>query len=124
MICRMSMLALVALAGCGEPAGVTRVDEDLYRSGQLSQTELREILPQFGVQTVISLRDKAPGFEAAICNYSGVELIEVPVHKQGYGRLLEVFKTCRKPALVHCYWGKDRTGKAVEMWLGNRGAWK
>jgi protein tyrosine/serine phosphatase len=84
----------------------------LYRSGQLSRAGLERVLHDYGIKTVISLRDAAtPGepppdrAEEEFCKAQ-----EVPA-LQGVRRFLKVLDNPDNyPVLVHCFAGIHRTG--------------
>lgn len=122
------LIALVVTAwvlpGCVGTRGVSRVDANLYRAPQPTHSQLEKYVPAYGIQSVISLRDNTPEYEIGFCEMSGVDYYNVPLNKlNGFEELEHVFKTARKPILLHCFWGKDRTGAAVDYWVKNRERW-
>lgn len=97
----------------------------LYRCGQPTPAELTELIQRHRLRTVISLRgsrgeDEAGDWEAAerdVCRAHGVEFVSLPcnhknppTHEQA-AEFLRVVRTAeRRPALVHCRIGQQRTG--------------
>jgi protein tyrosine/serine phosphatase len=136
----LGVLVLVLLVGV--PAGYSsyksnnlrnfRVVEDgvLYRSGQLSQAGLERIVREYGIRTVITLRDASePGelppdhAEERWCKAEGIRHVRItprkwwapdgatPPAEQGVATFLAVLDDpANCPVLVHCFAGVHRTG--------------
>jgi tyrosine-protein phosphatase SIW14 len=105
-------------------------DGVLYRSGQLSIAGLRSVVHDYGIRTVITLRDSFdpndPPPDLAEENFCLAEAIryvrisprtwwapagEAPPARPGVDRFLEVMKDpSNYPVLIHCYAGIHRTG--------------
>ncbi len=101
------------------------VDEGvLYRCGQPRAAELAELIQRYGLRSVISLRgtreaDDPDNWETAertACAAAGVEFVTIPCnHKnpptaeQVQGFLALLTDPQRRPALVHCRLGQQRT---------------
>src|SRR5207248_42279 len=124
---RLAFAALalpLALAGCRSALGreepglpnFGRVDEGLYRCAQPSQAGLRRA-KEIGVETVVDLRGGHP--DAAIVPGTGLADVSIPMHashldEEQIARFLAVATdTSRRPVLVHCQEGRDRTGALV-----------
>ncbi len=104
------------------------VDEGkLYRSAQLNETELAEIVQKYQIKTVISLRG-SPGRtyfyepEAETLAKLGVkyEFIgmsdEYYPHQDEVKKLVELYRGADGPILIHCRVGADRTGLAAALY--------
>lgn len=99
-----------------------------YRSGQLEPERLAQYVAEYNIRSVISLRGMHPGRpwydkEVAACRELGIEfqdaglsLRELPTEVQ-LERLTNLFKWVKKPVLIHCKSGADRTGLATAMWM-------
>jgi protein tyrosine/serine phosphatase len=106
-------------------------DGVLYRSGQPTKKALQRLVHDYGIRTVVSLRDaKAPGlpmpepWEEKFCDVEGVTFVRLPPrHWEGADdkatppvdenvqKFLEVMNDPRNhPVLVHCFGGIHRTG--------------
>jgi hypothetical protein len=101
----------------------------LYRSGQLSLAGLQRLLHDYGINTVVTLRDAThPGDgppdldEELYCKKAEIKYVRiaprewwasdgsVPAEK-GVARFREIMKDPRNyPVLIHCYAGIHRTG--------------
>ena len=99
----------------------------LYRSAQLTGSELRNAIAQYGIKSVINLQGKRPGYgwfddEAKTLRELGVTQINLEMTVQSIPKrlellkLLEAYKTLERPILVHCRQGSDRTGEAVAIY--------
>ncbi len=90
-----------------------RVTKHLYRSAQPSADGMRAY-EKFGIQTVINLR----AFHSDAEEVRGTELtlVEIPILTWDAGkdeiviRVLQAIRDAKKPVLVHCQHGADRTG--------------
>jgi tyrosine-protein phosphatase SIW14 len=109
----------------------------LYRSGQLSQSGLQRLIHDYGIHTVISLRDSgrttdvegAPppdAAEADYCRSLDINHVRItpkswwpeydgpPPAEQGIAKFLKVMDDpANRPVLLHCYAGTHRTGAMV-----------
>ena len=92
-----------------------QVSAELYRSEQPDMASLPD-LRTFGVQTLLNLRhyhDDAPDFEKG-----GLALLHYPMDAGSVSipdlvKVLRMFRAAKKPVLVHCWHGSDRTGFVV-----------
>jgi tyrosine-protein phosphatase SIW14 len=97
----------------------------LYRCGQPTPTQLRELIQKHGLKTVIALRgsrgeddpDSWEGAERNVCEEAGIRFLTIPCnHKNPPTRAqIDEFLTVtgnadQRPALVHCRIGQQRTG--------------
>ncbi|MDR0845539.1 MAG: tyrosine-protein phosphatase [Tannerella sp.] len=104
-----------------QPAGNNfhKVSDSLYRSAQPEKENLRAY-EAFGICTIINLRgihsDRKKVFE------TNLKLIEIPMHTwiaandANIIRALQAIRDAKKPVLVHCMHGADRTGLIIAMY--------
>jgi protein tyrosine/serine phosphatase len=104
----------------------------LYRSGQLSSSQLTEAVKRYNIRTVINLQ--WPGeemkVERGLAGRLGVDFVNLPMPGDGLGeewQFREILKVLddpdRRPALVHCARGTCRTGAAVAFYRFERDGW-
>lgn len=116
----------------------------LYRSGQLTESGLREVVRTLGIKTVVSLRFSRDGeaeggrpdeWEGPCCESLGVR--HVRVHPRPWfqadapcpseGPLAEFLAVAddpaRRPVLVHCLRGVHRTGAYCAAYRITRQGW-
>jgi protein tyrosine phosphatase (PTP) superfamily phosphohydrolase (DUF442 family) len=97
----------------------------LYRSGQMTPAGLKRIFHDYGIKTVISLRDsktEEERAEEALCNSEEVTFVRIPPScwgdvggvvpvEAGVRTFKEIMADPRNyPVLVHCFAGIHRTG--------------
>lgn len=97
----------------------------LYRCGQPTPAQLRELIAAHGLRTVIALRgrrasadpDSWEAEERGVCEQMGAEFVSLPCNHanpptpEQVARFLELVRDAeRLPALVHCRIGQQRTG--------------
>jgi protein-tyrosine phosphatase len=104
----------------------------LYRSGQLTASQVAEAVQRYQIRTVINLQ--WPGeemrTERAACRRLGVDFVNLPMPGDGLGQewqFREIVKILddpeRRPVLVHCARGTCRTGAAVAFYRLERDGW-
>lgn len=102
--------------------------DELYRSGQLTPQQLEKAIQVYGIRTVYNLRGMGTGQdwyekEKAIVTQSGGTFIDFPMKAsevlsdEKAHALMDTLKDARKPILVHCKAGADRTGLAVALYM-------
>jgi protein tyrosine/serine phosphatase len=100
----------------------------VYRSNHLGPRQLRAVVRQFGIRTIVNLRghretcgSDALGRQAAA--ELGLTHVDAPLesrgapHKDRLLRLAGLFRDLPQPILLHCKSGADRTGLAAGLWL-------
>lgn len=86
-----------------------------------------EKIKSMGIDTILNLRGDEQGapykFEVESCELLGLDLITVPMIAREAPRkailiqLMDTFETIKKPFLMHCKSGADRTGLAAAVYL-------
>lgn len=117
----MKLLSLLFLAflsvATSEPTvkNFHKVDDNLYRSAQPSKSEMKE-LETFGIQTILNVRN----FIKDDCEIKHTSLeqkrISMRAKTVSYQNLKDAMiaiKHAKKPILVHCLHGSDRTGATI-----------
>ena len=93
-----------------------QVSPEVYRSGQPNARDLKQLVEQLGVKSVLCLRDlhndddEAEGLPIALYR---VEMEAGDVEPEKVARALQIIKDAPKPILIHCWHGSDRTGLVV-----------
>jgi protein tyrosine/serine phosphatase len=104
----------------------------LYRSGQLNEEQLKEVVNREGIRTVVNFQIPSPvvNAERELARRLGINFLNLPMPGDGFGRedqFREVLKACddpeRRPVLVHCARGTCRTGAAVALFRFEREGW-
>src|SRR5262245_54910481 len=104
------------------------VPGQVYRTGQLSECRLEEVIRRHGIRTVLNLRGPCPSAgwyqaEAAAAARGGASLEDVPLSATrlpsmaGIRQLVEALDRSEYPVLIHCHQGADRTGLAVAAYF-------
>lgn len=111
----------------------------LYRSAQLTESGLRQVVRDLGVRTIVNLRDGVQTNdqrEEAFCRANGVRFVRIkplswngvqgsaPV-EAGLRTFLRVMSDpANHPVLIHCYRGVHRTGGYVAVYRMEMEGWK
>jgi protein tyrosine/serine phosphatase len=101
---------------------------ELYRSAQPSSEQLGRYVRDYGIRTVINLRganDAASWYQAEIAesHHLGIDHKDFRMSSRAElsqgeaAALIDLFQTSRKPILIHCADGSDRTGLASALYL-------
>jgi protein tyrosine/serine phosphatase len=99
----------------------------LYRANHPTPGRLAAYARRHGIRTVVNLRGVCTTGSDALSRDTaarlGLDFIDAPLRsrqappREALLHLLEVFRTMREPALVHCKSGADRTGLAAGLFL-------
>jgi protein tyrosine/serine phosphatase len=135
------LLAIVAVLVGGQmrqasrlPRGFHVVEpQRLYRSGQPTAAQLAAVIKEYGIRTVLNLRNPAePDYvdDAPAARPYGVRVVSLPITStwaisdEHLSELRKVYGDPRGyPILVHCEAGRARTGVAVALWRIERQGW-
>jgi protein tyrosine phosphatase (PTP) superfamily phosphohydrolase (DUF442 family) len=144
---RKRLLGLIILASVGLASWLIRLDHQnrliwdhwdvvkdgiLYRSGQLTPSQLTEAVRRFGIRTVVNLQLGGREMEEERARARELEIgfVNLPMPGDGFGeesqfrKVLEVIDDpARRPVLVHCARGTCRTGSAVALYRFERDGW-
>lgn len=101
--------------------GFHAVDGKLWRSSQPTNDQMH-VYAFRGIRNVLNLRDDPIPGEATAAKREGLFYWHVPM--RGWGMpdkrevldALTVISNAHGPIVIHCYWGKDRTGLIVAEW--------
>lgn len=118
MIRRLSILACLLIASCAAPLhNLHCVDAHVWRSSQPDGVGFQE-LKSAGIGEVLSLRHWH-GDEGLCCDGIGLHRIPMDAERirdRDIVAALKVLTRAKKPVLVHCWHGSDRTGVVVAMY--------
>ncbi len=101
---------------------------ELYRSAQLTTTQLIDYSQQYNIKTIINLRGDNSGAawydtELAMARQLGITHIDFSMSASSgltlaqAAQLITVLKQAQKPLLIHCRSGADRTGLVAALYL-------
>jgi protein tyrosine/serine phosphatase len=104
----------------------------LYRSNHPTPGNLRRFVREKGIKTVINLRGVAGNGSDALSREAarvlGLDFIDLAVRsaaappRETVLELMRLYRTMRRPGLVHCKSGADRAGFAAAVFLLMEGA--
>lgn len=133
--CALRVLLIAAGAGGGYLGYLqlsgnfhTVIAGTLYRSAQPSANEIAEYAERYGIRTIVNLRGKNSGRawydnEIAASRKAGIDHIDfrmsarAPLSDERARELVAVLRSAKKPILIHCKAGADRTGLATALYL-------
>lgn len=95
-----------------------RVSDVLYRAQQPDEQEIKE-LATMGIRSMLNLREYHD--DNGVAAGAAMELLRVPMNAGEIDdavveQALDAIAGARKPILVHCWHGSDRTGAVVAMY--------
>lgn len=106
----------------------TVVEGEVYRSAQPGADDVEAYASQYGVRTILNLRDEVPDQEAldarAAAAAAGIEIIDFPLSSAQdvpvaeAERLAAIMRDAPKPLLIHCDHGSNRTSLASAIYVG------
>jgi protein tyrosine/serine phosphatase len=100
----------------------------LYRSAQLNEARLADVIAAHGIKSVINLRGENHGLwwyddEIKVTAARGVSHFDVRMtalrdtDDATVTQLMETLRTAPRPMLIHCESGSDRTGLAAALYV-------
>lgn len=103
-------------------------DQLVYRSRQLTGSELTKVIEQHHIKSILNLRGENQGSswyrdEVAVAEVQHVQLADYQLSanrelaSMEVAELLALMRTLPKPMLIHCRSGADRTGLAAALYL-------
>lgn len=110
----------------------------LYRSAQLTPLGLQRLLDEYGIRTIVTLREgnsQADQEEQAFCERRGLKFVRIPLLswdgvqgsapvEQGLHTFLDLLRdSTNHPILIHCYRGVHRTGAYVAIYRMEYEGW-
>jgi protein tyrosine/serine phosphatase len=103
------------------------VATDVYRSGQLNKYNLEYYIKKDKLKTIINLRGKFDGDdyrnEVKLSKKYNIKLIDYSMWNSEFldfdkiSEIVEILKNAKKPLLIHCYGGADRTSLVSALYL-------
>jgi len=103
-----------------------QIDNDVYRSGQLNKYNLPYYIEHKHIKTILNLRGKSNGefykIETNISNKYGVTHIDYGFSNKDFldfnktSEIVSIIKNAKKPLLIHCAGGADRTSLAAALY--------
>lgn len=99
------------------------IDKELYRCAQPTPDELRQVIKEYGIKTILNLRRTALSDEKKIAEECNVAYYHIPMKCDllpsidSLATLVRILKNMKTPALIHCFQGIDRTGEAVALYV-------
>jgi len=133
----VAILMIILMVGLSASAYLVYMDEfanfhtvkdnELYRSSSMDMDELEYFLPRYNIKSIINLRGKPKNNmhfkdEMEIIKRLNLEYFELDLAstkaptKKDIEQLLSAFDTAKRPILIHCEAGSDRTGLACAIW--------
>jgi protein tyrosine/serine phosphatase len=99
----------------------------LYRSAQLSKTEIRWAVREYRIKSVLNLRGAHAGQswyddEIAAAGELGLAHFDYPLSSKRFltsqqiDQVLDIVRTAPKPLLIHCKSGADRSGLIAALY--------
>jgi len=105
----------------------TVTEGEVYRSAQLDKDELTNYVGHYGIKSIINLRGYAGTAdwyrqERAFCAAHGIDHYDLPFTAgvqptdDQLDSLVRLFQIIKRPVLMHCMAGADRSGLAAAIW--------
>jgi protein tyrosine/serine phosphatase len=106
----------------------TVIEGELYRSAQVTGTELEDYTNKVGLKSVLNLRGPSPRsdwYKAEIADSDRLGLVHADfalsasrqVTNEEAVELIALMRSLPKPLLIHCKHGSDRTGLLSALYL-------
>jgi len=98
-----------------------------YRSGTMSAKNLAQKIRKYGIKSVVNLRGKQTNQkwwieESTLLKKYGISFYNVKMSahmlppRAHILELIHLFHTAKRPLLIHCHAGADRTSQAAALW--------
>jgi tyrosine-protein phosphatase SIW14 len=104
-----------------------QVTPEVYRSSQPHAGDLKLLVEQLGVKSVLTLRnwhdDKDEGKGLPLTLYR-VDMEADEVEPDKVAKALQIIRDAPKPILIHCWHGADRTGLMVAAYRISVQGWE
>ena len=126
----LAILGLMGFLGIQQYTGNfhTVVAGEVYRSAQMTGTQLADYTAKVGLKSVLNLRGAAPDaqwYQAEIADSARLGLVHADfalsasreVTNDEAAQLIALMQTLPKPLLIHCKQGSDRTGLLAALYL-------
>lgn len=109
------------------------VAQKVYRCAQPKPWQLKHLLNNYGIKTVINLRGdagKVTEDQQALADELGIKMVSLPLSStqppsgELLAELIEAIETAEQPFVLHCHSGTDRAGTAstlAAMAIGDAG---
>ena len=108
------------------------ISPGVYRSHQLYSFNFPKFYEKYRFKTVLNLRGEKPSkewykYEEKFCKEHNITLINFKISDKKIlsiktmQKLVEIVKTAKKPVLIHCKAGADRTGLVSALYLYSMG---
>jgi len=109
-----------------------KVADGVYRSGQLYEFDMPGFYKKYKFKTILNLRGAKPGkewyeYEKKFAKEHNITLIDFKISDKKIQslktmqKMTEIMNNAKKPLLIHCRAGADRTGLASALYLYSRG---
>lgn len=103
-----------------------QVSPEVYRSAQPNTADLKLLIEQLGVKSVLTLRnwhdDQGVGKGLPLTLYR-VDMEADEVEADKVAKALQIIHDAPKPILIHCWHGSDRTGLVVAAYRITAQGW-
>jgi protein tyrosine/serine phosphatase len=103
-----------------------KVNDDVYRSGQLNKYNLEYYIKTHNIKTILNLRGKSTKQyytnEMNISNKYNIVHIDYQISNRNFldfnktSHIINIMKNAKKPLLIHCAGGADRTSLAAALY--------
>jgi len=103
-----------------------KVNDDVYRSGQLNKYNLEFYIKQYHIKSILNLRGKSTRQyytdEIKISDKYKVNHIDYGISNRKFldfnktMQIINIMKSAEKPLLIHCAGGADRTSLAAALY--------
>jgi len=120
------LIGLVAFVIIDVLGNFYKIDNDVYRSGQLNQYNLAYYAEKYKFKTILNLRgvSSKPYYldEMKISNEYNITHIDHQISNRKYlnfnqtSQLVELVIKAKKPLLIHCAGGADRTSLVAALY--------